>query len=92
MEVQSLGGARGSLTGLHLLNLQTEQMQSFPFILKQLWLLLYKAQAFDSVLCPLPPLSPFPVAFTLVFPLLPTFSLFKGKNSFSVYACQTFWP
>lgn len=81
LEVQGLGGARGSLTGLHLLNLQTEQMQSFPFILKQLWLL-YKAQASDSVLCPPPPLSPFPAAFTLVsLSFSPPFLSLKEKTA-----------
>lgn len=59
-----------------------EQMQSFPFILKQLWLLFSKAQASDSVLCPPPPLSPFPVAFTLVFlTVSPPFLALKAKTA-----------
>lgn len=82
MEVQDLGGAQGSLIGLHLLNLQTEQIQGFPFILKQLWLLFSKAQASNSVLCPPPPLSPFPVAFTLVFlAVSPSFLSLKAKTA-----------
>lgn len=82
MEVQDLGGAQGSLIGLHLLNLQTEQIQGFPFILKQLWLLFSKVQASNSVLCPPPALSPFPVAFTLVFlAVSPSFLSLKAKTA-----------
>lgn len=75
----------GSLTGLQSLSMQMKPLWSRPAQLSSSFsttlLLFSKAQVSDAAFLPDPP--PFS-SFTFVFLPLPTFSLCKGKNNFSV--------